>query len=419
MRIILISVFCSLTAVLNAQTNTYLADLAALKSILQKTPSYKAQIKGDKQSRYNSLYDRLILDTTNNPSTFQYFFNLSQLLFPLRDNHLGFYQLPNYANFKTKESIDSFTKTKEFLDYPAIKINIDSLKEVLAIKPDSSMEGIYHYGKFYSVGLFKSSDKEYIGVIVNSEVNLWQKGMVAIHLYEYSPNLFKAIYGHPLFKNFILQTNEKYRNQSLVNSYFYGSYSQDIYSKQLQQNDYINIPKNISKFELRNINDNVQYLLIRSFQRNKTTMQESKKFYDSIKNTLTASNLLLDLRNNEGGARKETKKYFTLLKKYTKKGHLYILLNNETLSQAEIFTLRLKKLKNVTTIGQSTKGMLTYGSNYGRRQKLPSGKFEIYPTDMKGNKKLLQYENYGIIPDISLNQNSDWIGQVIKIIQEK
>jgi len=199
MRIILISVFCFLTGVLNAQTKTYLADLAALKSILQKTPSYKAQIKGDKLSHYNSLYDRLTLDTTNNPNNFQYFYNLAQLLFPFRDNHLGFYQLPNYANFKTKESIDSFTKTKEFLDYPAIKINIDSLKEVLAIKPDSSIEGIYHYGKFYSVGLFKSSDKEYIGVIVNSEVNLWQKGMVAIHLYEYSPNMFKAIYGHPSF----------------------------------------------------------------------------------------------------------------------------------------------------------------------------------------------------------------------------
>ncbi|MEI2823844.1 MAG: hypothetical protein V9F02_10510 [Chitinophagaceae bacterium] len=55
---------------------------------------------------------------------------------------------------KTKEIIDSFTKAKEFLDYPVIKINIDSLKEVLAIKPDSSIEGIYHYGKFYSVGLF-------------------------------------------------------------------------------------------------------------------------------------------------------------------------------------------------------------------------------------------------------------------------
>jgi len=38
---------------------------------------------------------------------------------------------------------------------------------------------------------------------------------------------------------------------------------------------------------------------------------------------------------------------------------------------------------------------------------------------MKGNKKLLQYENYGITPDISLNHNSDWIEQVIKIIREK
>jgi C-terminal processing protease CtpA/Prc len=95
------------------------------------------------------------------------------------------------------------------------------------------------------------------------------------------------------------------------------------------------------------------------------------------------------------------------------------LLNNETLSQAEILTLQLKKLKNVTTIGQTTKGMLTYGSNYGKRERLPSGRFEIYPTDMKGNAKLLQYEDYGINPDIFLRDDRDWIEQTVEIIRKK
>ncbi|MFN7540181.1 MAG: S41 family peptidase [Bacteroidota bacterium] len=419
MRIVLVVVFNLFAIASNGQINTYLEDLAALKFVLQKTPSYKSQIKGDKQALFNSLYERLASDTTSNPHSFKYFYNLSQLIFPLKDNHLGFYQIAAYDNFKNKERIDSFIGTKEFLDYPTFHINIDSLKYVLAKRPADSVEGIYNYGRFYSVGLFKRVDKEYVGVIIDSDVNLWRKGQIAIHLYEYAPNLFKAIYGHPLSKKFILQTNEKYRNQSLVNSYFYSSYSLDIYSKRHRTVDYVNLSKNSSKFELKSINGNIQYLLLRSFHRNKITIQQSKNFYDSIKNVLTAKSLILDLRNNEGGATKENRKYLRLLKKFTRNGNLYVLLNNGTLSQAEIFTLQLKKLKNVTTVGQTTKGMLVYGSNYGKRERLPSGRFEIYPTDMKGNAKLLQYEDYGINPDIILRDDRDWIEQTVEIIRKK
>lgn len=419
MRIVLALFFSLLTIVSDAQTNQYLTDLAALKSILQKTPSYKAQIKGEKLVSYNALYTRLAADTMYISNTYNYFYNLAQLIFPLRDNHLGFYQLPNFNNFKTKESIDSFLTTKEFLSYPACKINIDSLKAELTQKPANSIEGIYHYDKFYSIGLFKSCDKEYLGVILDTDVKWWLKGQIAVHLYEYGPNLYKAIYGHPRFKNFILQGNEKYKHQSLVNSYFYASYSQSIYSKQLNQVDNVDVAKPPAKFELKNITHDVQYLLIQTFQADNITMQESHRFYDSIKNSLKAPYLILDLRNNEGGSGKEARKYFVLLRKFIKKGHLYVLINNGTLSQAEILTLKLKKLKNVITVGETTKGMLTYGSNYGNREKLPGGKFEIYPTDMKGSVKLLQYEDYGIRPDNILNEDSNWINQVVELIRKK
>lgn len=419
MRIVFVPVFFFLAVVLNAQTNTYLEDLTTLKSIVEKTASFKAQIKGDKLSNYNDLYNRLASDTTNNANSYKYFYNLAQLLFPLRDNHLGFYQLPNYNHFKTKESIDSFVTTKEFLDYPTCKINIDSLKAKLATKPAESVEGIYHYDKFYTVGVFKNGENKYIGVVLDSDISLWVKGQIAINLYESAPNLYKAVYGHPLFKYFILQPVEKYQNQSLVNSYFYGSYSQKVYSKQLSQVDYVNLSKGSSKFALRNINDDVQYLLIQTFQTNTTTAQTSQRFYDSIKTLLRAPQLILDLRNNEGGAEKEMKKYLKLLKEYVKNGHLHVLVNNGTLSQAEIFTLELKQLKNVSILGQQTKGMLSYGSNYGKRERLPSGRFEIYTTDMNNGSAFLQYEDYGINPDVFLTDGKDWIEQAVEIAQKK
>ncbi len=407
-----------LTLGLQAQTNPYLTDLSALKAILQKTPSYKSQIKGKQLALYKGLYDRLLTDTSSKVNSYNYFYNLAQLIFPLKDNHLAFYQIPDVENFKDQERIEQFITTKEFQDYPKYVGNLDSLKSALAAKSLDSIEGIYHYGLFYSVGLFKSSNKEYTGVVLESGVPVWQKGQVAIHLYEYAPNLFKAIYGHPRSKHFMLQPVEKYQNQALLNSYFYNSYGQNIYAKQLPQVDWVNLPKNAPKFELRQIADNIQYLAVKTFQADRSNAEKSAAFLDSIKNSLTAANLILDLRNNEGGAKKMASKYIQLIREYTQKGHVFILINNGTLSQAEILTLRLKKLKNIRTLGQTTKGMLSYGSNYGKREKLPSQHFEIYVTDMKNPARLLNYEDIGINPDIFLNEDSNWIEQAIKIIRK-
>jgi len=416
MKIILSLAFFFITTIVQAQHSTYLADLDALRAILQKTPSYKAQVKGNRLAAYDTLYNELAADTTAALGSYHYFFNLARLFFPLRDNHLGFYQLANWDHFRNKDSIARYVTTQEFASYPKYDINIDSLKNELAKKPADSIEGIYHYGKFYSVGLFKSTPKEYIGVIVNSNINLWVKGQVAIHLYAYAPGLYKAIYGHPLSKNFMLQTSEKYRDGALLNSYFYASYSQSIYTKQLQETGYVNLPRGGARFALQNINDSVQYLLVKSFQVNNATMAASASFCDSVKNVLTAPYLILDLRNNEGGAERAAGKYLRLLEHYTAGGKLYVLVNNETLSQAEILLLRLKVLRNVTVAGQTTKGMLTYGSNYGRRKRLPGGSYEVYITDMSGPDRLLQYEDYGIAPDIYLDDKSDWIDQLLRVI---
>lgn len=419
MRRFFITFFCFLPLMLTAQSNTYLADLSALKSILQKTASYKTQIKENKLTEYTALYERLAADTVTDINSFRYFYNLAQLLFPIRDNHLAFYQLPAYHHFKTKESTDSFVASPDFLRYPSYNINLDSLKTELSKKPAESVEGIYHYEKFYSVGVFKTSDQAYIGVILHTDTNLWAKGQIALYLYEFAPNIYKAIYGHPAYKYFLFQPVEKYQHQSLVNSRFYGSYSQSVYTKQVSAADYINLPVNTSKFSFRNINDEVKYLLIRTFQANNVTVQASQKFYDSINKLVTAPSLILDLRNNEGGAEKEMKKYLRLLKDYVKKGKLYVLINNGTLSQAEIFTLELRRLKNVTLVGQTTKGMLSYGSNYGKRERLPSGKFELYLTDIINDPDFLQYEDYGIKPDIVLPGSRDWMEQVLEIIRSK
>jgi hypothetical protein len=386
-----------------AQTNTYVADITALRNILEKTPSYKDQVKGQSRVAYNELFDKLLKDSATEISNYKYFYNLAQLFFPIRDNHLGFYQTD---------------KLLSDADYPRFDGNVDSLRSVLANKALDSIEGIYFYNKYFTVGVVKINPKEYIGVVVNSETPVWKKGQIAIHLYELVPNYFKAIYGHPKSKNFMLYAIEKYSHHGLVNSNFY-SIPQTIYTKVIRSTDHINLPADIYDYHFKSMEPDIQYLHIKHFSAYKAAIQKADLFYDSIKHALTAPNLIVDLRNNEGGANKVSKNFLELIRDYAKKGNVYVLVNNGTLSQGEIFTLQLKQLPHVKVLGQTTKGMLVYGSNYGKREKLPSRAFEVYITDMNGDERLVPYENYGINPDIVLTDNRDWLEQTIEIIRKK
>ena len=83
------------------------------------------------------------------------------------------------------------------------------------------------------------------------------------------------------------------------------------------------------------------------------------------------------------------------MERYNKNARVFVLINNGTLSQCEIFALQLKQFKNVIPLGQTTKGMLAYGSNYGKREKLPSQSFERYITDLKADDRLLLLKTMG------------------------
>jgi len=404
---------------LKSQEKTYLTDLASLYKEIQKTPSYKVQIKGQKQRQYELLYEELIRDSLHVSDDFSYFYNLSKLIFPLRDNHIGFYQVPNPDHFKDQEAVRKYIASEDFKHFPAYNLNTDSLKIVLTKSPIDSVEGIYFYDKYYTVGVFRISQNEYAGIILDSEIDLWQKGQIAFQLFATGDKMYKAVYAHPITKNFLLYTNEKYQDQVLINSnaLFYNSFSNKPYSKIQSETDFIDLSKDIPVFLYQTIQPDIQYIRIGSFQNFKTRKQQSDSFLISIQNILSAANLIVDLRNNEGGAESEMRKYLKQLENYNKPGKkIYVLVNNGTLSQAELFMLKLKKMDNVVTIGQTTRGMLTYGNNTGKRILLPGKKYEFYPTDMNDNGNVLMYEDYGIKPDVILSAKSDWMQQIVKII---
>ncbi|MCY1563076.1 hypothetical protein D9M68_1005620 [compost metagenome] len=74
----------------------------------------------------------------------------------------------------------------------------------------------------------------------------------------------------------------------------------------------------------------------------------------------------------------------------------------------------------MTTLGEQTRGMITFGSNYGKTLLLPSGRFTFYPTDMDGKMKELAYESKGVNPDIALDVfKGDWVMQTMEWIKTK
>lgn len=409
---------------IRAQSTSYLADLDVLYTHLKKTPSYKDQIRGDKAVSYDSLYRALRADTANVNNSFDGFYRLARLFFPLYDNHLGLYQFPaqvlKQTDFTNAQAVTQYKQSGFFKQYPIVNINLDSLRAVLATKHKDSVEGIYYYDQYLTVGLYRSADRQQlVGVVLNTTLPVWEKGQVAMRLYEYLPHCFRGIYGHPLYKYLLLYPNEKFRNHSLVNSWFYASISNEVYKKFPGEVDHINIARIEPAFQFKTITPTLQYLRIGNFSAMEEDMNVSQAFLNSIKDSLTAPHLIVDLRNNTGGADKVSNKFLTLLKRYSAKGKIHVLVNNGTMSQGEIFTLQLRKQIKAPVYGQTTRGTLAYGVNYSDMLRLPGKQYGATITDMRNDRECREHENIGVAPDHYFDNTGDWIEKLLKVIDNK
>ncbi|MBE9582868.1 hypothetical protein IM792_00265 [Mucilaginibacter sp. JRF] len=411
---ILLASLCSFGAA--AQTSsTYQADLDGVYSTLKSTPSYKDQIKGDAKTRYEALYQNL---RTQQPTTqLQEFYLLTRLVQTLRDNHLGFYEWGDTKLDHTKLSdstyVSTYVNSDAFKNFPKSNVNVDSLEQALTGKPRNGVEGIYYLTNVLKAGVYRTSKPDsLVAVVLSSKQRIWQRGQLLAVFNEVSPNNFEGVCVEPSYKIFQYNHRIKFAANKLNLYYLWDKYPAEA--------DHISIPAGTPKFQFKTIDEKTQYLRLGSFGTSNIDLAETQRFYDSVKTLVNAgSSLIVDLRNNGGGGWKASKKYLDLAMKHSKKAQVYVLINHSTVSNAEQFTLKLKGQKNVTVLGTDTKGMLTYGSNYGKTATMPSGKYRLYLTDMRDDGNYLQYEDIGIKPDQYLNPDSDWIGQVQTVIKSK
>ena len=286
---------------------------------------------------------------------------------------------------------------------------MDSLETALSKLSKEDPEGIYWYGDYLKVGLFQTIPSQFIAVVFESKLGTWAPGQIAF-LARKLPDGNWNIWNY----NIVQKNLGLYRGEQLVN----GTFARINYSKTPGEPDFSQIPAEEEKFQFKHLTPKTDYLRLGTFATSNDQLEISQQFHEQIKDSLLSENLIVDLRNNGGGGFKASRIFYQLLREYAEKGNIWVLLNQRTASNAEQFTIELLKRDHVTSAGIRTAGILTYGNNYGKTETLPSGKFQLYITDMKDSGNYLPYESVGISPQVSLAFDRDWIQQVLEQIEK-
>lgn len=383
MKKLIYVLFLFLGVAARGQKNQNVEDLDFLYQALEKTPSFKKLKKGDKN--YQQLYDEIKqkIAEADEKETFK---QLSRLIIAINDNHLAFYRTPD---------------TTLKVPYLSLSINPDSLQKELSLKQNNVLEGIY-YLNGREFGLYANKSGTYYMASLANNILI---GEFFITNYGGFDMIWYAVKPVP----YSLIKNVRLVNGTLIGTPF----------TKHKEKQFSSLSKGLENYEYKTLSDEVGYLRLSSFSSSNANVKKSEEFYAAIVDRLSATNnLIVDLRNNGGGGYRTSGKFIKLLKKY--KGNIYILQNSATVSNAEQFILALKPLENVITLGEQTKGMLTFGSNYGKKLILPSGRFTFYPTDMRGLDREYFYESRGIDPEVSLDLfKGDWVTQTLEYINSK
>ncbi|MCC8424481.1 S41 family peptidase [Mucilaginibacter sp. UR6-11] len=396
---------------LNAQQSSYQEDLEFLYHTLQQTPSYKDQITGDKKTRYRQLFERLEREPV--PTTaLDTFYSLSKLFWPIKDRHLAFYQdtylTNNLKALNNPEFLKTYAASSEFKNYPRVNVNLDSLEKELSNKPKENVEGIYLLGDLGKIGIYRTARKDsLLGVVMSSYLKTWDRSQIFSVMIETKPNFYRTVFCNFLVKGFVFSESSR----------FIAGRMQYYDLKKEGVNSYADYHSD-KPYIFKQIKPEVQYLYLGSFQASNQNMVVAKAFYNTIKDTLKAPRLIVDLRTNYGGANKCADQFYSLIKSYSKQHKVYVLINAFVYSMGERFALRLKSLKNTKLFGEDTNGKIAYGANIDNTLTLPSKRYKIYTTDMKDPANYLRYEEIGVKPDIYLNNDKDWLEQVLTYIDQ-
>lgn len=113
-------------------------DLIDLKHIIQKTPSYKSQIKGQRKKDFDKLFEKLTTKVVESNTNLEHFEILSELAGQINDNHFVLHYIPDsyfdWRKMADKLYVSQFLKKDYLINHPKTNIHADSLEKIIVVR---------------------------------------------------------------------------------------------------------------------------------------------------------------------------------------------------------------------------------------------------------------------------------------------
>ncbi len=365
-------------------------EIEFLDSKIRKSAPYK-----NNKENYQEAYNLLKIDGIQDGSSYDCYEAMVHLSLSLNDAHTRIYGLkPDTSDY-------------HLINHPIFEGDIDSLLHQLKLKLAHEKEGVYHNEEGFKIGVHHLKSKNiYESVVIESPSELWRPGEI---LYRHIPygNDFLLTYGGQLSTRRYISFTGRMKNGTMLRAGF---------AKAAITSDFSHALHPSSTYKREEISDEISYLKLGSFNSFYPTLSDAEKFYADIRDSLTKKHLIVDLRDNFGGGKRNSDIILKILQKYMKKNRVYLISNHNTSSNAEQFILKLKKNDNVVLVGERTSGTLSYEIKNSTHT-LPCSETVAQLTS-KTHKKYLPYETQGIEPDRYLDYTHSWVEQIISIIHK-
>ena len=381
-----------------------LKDLSFVDEQIREMTSFKKQVKGQKTAQYESLYNSLRKQVSTQTPISECFSKLNELLSFVNDKHAHIRHMKSFIKSDSLVddlAIEKYRESNIFKNHPTFDGELSTITTQLQSKPFESLEGIYKRDDKLTIGIYKK-DIIYEGVVLASDLKTWTPGQIMLTIIPNGKDMYDVATSN-------MPGGKLYYIRALL--HYNGTLWNLVKENSSQAGE---LKENQSDWEFKQLTEDTQYVYMGTFSNKSEKVEAFNTFYEETKDKFTAKNIIVDLRNNNGGNNKYSDPFYKIFKK--NKMNVYVITNFWTGSNGEQFTLKLRKLKNTKHLGQRTYGALAYGSNYGNLFETPSGNFAIYPTDMNFHK-FIEHEYVGVQPEIKLEFDSDWIDQTLDIIE--